>query len=286
MFFALGLIGCPLEHSLSPRLHRAALQASGLEGEYELYVVPRLPAGEQEMVRMLERLRRGEMQGINVTIPHKQAVMRWLDDLTPTAQAIGAVNTIYRRDGQLLGDNTDAAGFLADLEAGLGLTAVDQDKDRHALVLGAGGAARSVAFALLQTGWRVTIARRSVANSQWVGFGGPNARLRFVSMHDLAVESYDPLVRLIVNATPVGMWPEVQGNPWPVGEPFPAMAQVYDLVYNPAETALVRAARSVGLQAMNGLGMLVEQAALAFERWTGLAAPRTAMAAAVEEVGR
>lgn len=111
--FRLGLIGYPLSHSLSPQIHTAALKSCGLAGDYSLF--PILPEDKQELHDLLTRLRTGELHGLNVTVPHKQTVIEFLDELTPTAQAIGAVNTIYLRDNKLIGDNTDAAGFSSDL---------------------------------------------------------------------------------------------------------------------------------------------------------------------------
>ena len=114
--FHLGLIGWPLGHSLSPNLHDAALAALDLPGEYRLYPVPPLPEGQARLAELFEQVRSGDLDGLNVTIPHKQTVLPLLDELTPTAPAIGAANLIFLKDGQLIGDNTDAAGFLADLQ--------------------------------------------------------------------------------------------------------------------------------------------------------------------------
>ena len=133
--YKLGLIGYPLGHSLSPVLHQTALAEAGLSGKYELYPVPPLPEGQQDLEAMLDRLRSGELHGLNVTIPHKQSVLPLVDDLSPSAAAMGAVNTLYMRSGQLIGDNTDAPGFWADLSH------LPIQKAETALVLGAGGAA-------------------------------------------------------------------------------------------------------------------------------------------------
>ena len=217
---------------------------------------------------------------MNVTIPHKQIVIPLLDELTPTAQAIGAVNTLFMRAGLLVGENTDAPGFLADLRR---LSTAKPDK---ALVFGSGGGARAVIYALLQDGWNVTIAAllldqaeavvdafRKVTGkeSAWVV---PNERA--------GVEKGLDGAGLIVNASPVGMSPNVDQSPWPEKLAFPPGAAVYDLVYNPRETLFVRQARQAGLCAATGLGMLVEQAALSFECWTGCMPPREVMFASVE----
>jgi shikimate dehydrogenase len=291
--YALGLTGYPLEHSLSPILHQAALRAAGLEGEYRCYPVLPLPAGESQLLGLLERVRRAELHGLNVTIPHKETVLPWLDELTPAAAAIGAVNTLLVREGRLAGDNTDAAGFLADLRR-LGWLGPDDlpaegIKPACALVLGAGGAARAVAYALARAGWTVTIvARRSgqaarlTVDLERALVGGMISPPRiYPLLPGSLAHKHDPSPALVVNATPVGMSPDVSASPWPAGLALPEGASVYDLVYHPVETALVARAGAAGFRAANGLGMLVEQAALAFTAWTGLSAPVEAMRRAV-----
>lgn len=281
--FSLGLTGYPLGHSLSPKLHAAALQATGLDGDYQLYPVS--PEDPPALAELLGRVRNGQLHGLNVTIPHKQAVVPLLDELSATAQAIGAVNTIYLRDGRLIGDNTDAAGFLADLKKFLA-TQNTPSAAKSALVLGAGGSARAIVYALASDGWRVTIAaRRAKQTGELTG-----ALNRFASGGEIAslpleAEALRALLddlTLVVNATPVGMSPHTEASPWPDGLPLPR-AHVYDLIYNPRVTELVRQAHAAGLSAQTGLGMLVEQAALAFEIWTGRVPPRDLMFAAVGE---
>ncbi len=268
--FHLGLIGWPLGHSLSPVMHTAALQAAGLAGEYRLFPIPPFPKGELEMQDLFCRLKTGEIQGFNVTIPHKQNVLSMLESLTPAAHSIGAVNTISLQNRQLTGDNTDWSGFSIDLESHLpGGTTSNQ---RQALVLGAGGSARAVIFALQQNGWRVNISARRPGQASQLA--------KELSTEDQPLTSWPllqfpdlPDTRLIVNTTPAGMSPEVGVSPWPETVPFPRQAFLYDLIYNPAETTLMKAARAAGLEAVNGLGMLAEQAALAFEIWTGQSIP-------------
>ncbi len=252
----LGLIGYPLEHSLSPALHTAALNASGLWGQYLLYPVP--PEDAKGLRDLVHLLRRGELTGLNVTIPHKQAIIPFLDTLSTRAKAIGAVNTLYVRDGWVIGDNTDAAGFRVDLRAFMPAPA-------SALILGAGGAARAVIYALKERDGCVHVAARKVEQAIALGRGFPGTRP--VEWSPEALGALD--VDLIVNATPLGMFPQVDSCPWPEGLPLPHGAAIYDLVYNPAETRLLRLAHAAGLRARNGLGMLAEQAALAFELWTG-----------------
>jgi shikimate dehydrogenase len=266
----LGLVGYPLEHSLSPRLHRAALGACGLRGEYSLY--PVAPGDASALAGLLHCLRTGELAGLNVTIPHKQAILRFLDDLTPAADAIGAANTIYLKDGKLMGDNTDAPGFLADLGRFL-------PGPQSALVLGAGGSARAVVYALYTSGWRVTLLARRVEQASELAQRFSNVKV--MELNPLMLEGAE--AQLIVNTTPVGMFPDTEKSPWPAGIAFPENAAAYDLVYNPRETLLVRRARAAGLKATTGIGMLVEQAALAFELWTGCLAKRSLMLAAISE---
>lgn len=284
--YFLGLIGHPLEHSLSPGLHGAALQAAGLPGEYHLYPVAPLPEGAGRLDDLLARLRRGEIHGLNVTVPHKQSVIQWLDDLSPVARTIGAANTLYAIGGRLVGDNTDSAGFSKDLKAfwsnAYSRELNPADLPRRAMILGAGGSARAVAYALLVAGWHVILtSRRFTQASHLVSdlhiLVKPQQQFTPVEFNPQGLAPFLPDLDLLVNTTPLGMWPDVDSCPWLPEMPLPARSAVYDLVYNPAQTALLRAAQARGLPAANGLGMLVEQAALAFECWTGLPAARNAM---------
>lgn len=276
--YHLGLIGYPLGHSRSPQLHHAALKAYGLHGEYSLFPIPPLPEGEAQIRALIQRLRAGDLHGLNVTIPHKPSVMPHVDRLTPVAQAVGAVNTLYLdRQGMLIGDNTDVPGFYTDVSRLLA-TSVEIGQ-RKALVLGAGGSARAVAYALAQAGWVVWILARRVVQAQELVESlkeAPElagAQLQFGSLTADCLQSLSVDCHLMVNTTPLGMFPKPEASPWPEEVPFPASAVVYDLVYNPIETLLVRQARRAGLAADTGAGMLVNQAALAFARWTELEPP-------------
>ena len=257
----LHLLGFPLSHSVSPALHAAALAEAGLDGwTYVARAVP--PAG---LAAAVDDLRQPGLAGANVTVPHKQAIMPLLDGVTPVAHAIGAVNTVVKQpDGSLVGHNTDAAGFLADLymlDVHIG--------GRPVLVLGAGGSARAVVAACAGVGARIRLMARHREKADG-----------FQSLAPVTIFDWTPVgilqacdaAALIVNCTPLGMSPNVAASPWLAGTPFPPSAFVYDLVYNPAETQLVRDAQAEGLRAATGLGMLVEQGALAFELWTGHAA--------------
>lgn len=256
-----GLIGYPVSHSLSPKIQNAALRACGLDGSYTLF--PIHPDDTRTLKDLLARVRIGELHGLNVTIPHKQNVIPLLDQLTPTAKAIGAVNVIYLRDNKLIGDNTDAAGFLADLKQFIGNRETEIGKS--VLVLGAGGSARSVVYALLQGGWDVTIAARRIEQAQELAtqFEGADA----IELNFPAIQLSD--IQLIVNTTPLGMTPNVEQSPLPDNISLSSDTMIYDLVYNPRETKLVRDACAQGLHATTGLGMLIEQAMLGFELWTG-----------------
>ncbi len=249
MRYLLGLLGHPLGHSLSPVMHRAALRALGLEGDYRRLDTPSEQLGARvEEVRTL-------YHGVNVTVPHKEAILPWLDELDPAAAAIGAVNTVVNDGGRLVGHNTDAPGFLRALaEAGV--------RGEVALLLGAGGAARAIAFALKEAGWEVWIHNRTRARA-----------LALAEAFGLRV--VDPArareADLVVNATSVGLH---DPDATPI-DPchLPRGGAVVDIIYGVGETRLLRAARARGLPAFDGLGMLLWQGLLAFELWTGRKAP-------------
>ncbi len=246
-------------------MHNAALQAVGLtDWDYGL-----LPTPGPGLAERVAALRDEAWVGANVTVPHKETIIPLLDGLTPVARAMGAVNTIYKRGGALLGHNTDAAGFLADLAAHE--VAIS---GRPVLVLGAGGSARAVVAGCLGVGARVTVMARRAAQAEALRDLGEVAVVAWTPL--AAVEASDG-VSLIVNTTPIGMYPAVDASPWIPDTPWPPDAFVYDLVYNPPDTQFVREARAHGLRAATGLGMLIEQGALAFELWTGRQAPRAVM---------
>ncbi|MDK2981379.1 MAG: shikimate dehydrogenase [Chloroflexota bacterium] len=279
----LGLTGYPLAHSLSPRIHQAALDHAHLKGSYKLF--PIAPDDLNSLQALLAQVRDGELDGLNVTIPHKQHVLPFLDALTPEALAIGAVNTIVCREGKLVGANTDAPGFLADLRQAFPRKPWELAGRKHALVLGAGGAARAVVYALLSDGWQVTLAARRIAQAQALAddIKDSGESLAAIALKPDVLQPLVDEVTLLVNCTPLGMHPNEDASPWPQGLALPPLAAVYDLVYNPRETRLVQSACAAGLPAAGGLGMLLAQAALAFEIWTDIAVPRPVWAAAVEE---
>jgi shikimate dehydrogenase len=275
-----GLLGWPVSHSLSPAMHNAAFEYLNLDWRY--VPLPVDPARTGAIPQAVAGLLALGLRGANVTVPHKQAVMSCVDRLAPAAEAIGAVNTIaVEKDGSLLGDNTDAAGFIGDLrDHGLDL------QDRHVLVLGAGGSARAIVYGLAQAGVaQIAIANRTVAAAQaLVAALQPHVRGCSIAAFALPADlkGLAPQADLIVNCTSLGMTPNVDTCPWPQELPFRSGQIVYDLVYNPADTRLLRQAANSGAQAIGGLGMLVWQGAFAFERWTGTPAPVDIMRSAAE----
>ncbi|MGW8226367.1 MAG: shikimate dehydrogenase family protein, partial [Anaerolineales bacterium] len=240
-YYSFGLVGYPVEHSLSPRIHAAALQELGLRGEYRLYSIEQ----SSSLQEILDEMRSGQIQGLNVTIPYKSEIIPLMDSLSPAAQAVGAVNTISHQSGRLVGDNTDADGFLADLKR-KGWLQVGKPGQR-ALILGAGGSARAVVYALASAGWQITVAARRPEQATSVAKVIQNSMrpdqnigeqpvLSVIKLEREAISNLKQNVSLIVNTTPVGMYPQVDASPWPYGLEFPSQAAVYDLVYNPAET--------------------------------------------------
>lgn len=262
-------------------MHAAAFAATGIDAEYRALDVP--PA---DLERAVEALREAAYLGANVTVPHKQAVAALVDEVDDEARAIGAVNTVVKQGARLLGCNTDAPGFVAALEE----DGFDP-AGTSCLVLGAGGAARAVVWALARAGAEVRVANRGEERAKDLVTDLTRSGLRrpapsWIANRDVAAAIAD--VDLLVNTTSVGM----AGGPAPDGVPLPndadfrglpASALVVDLVYRPALTPLLARARELGLRHRNGVPMLVWQGALAFEAWTGVRAPVAAMRAAVEE---
>lgn len=274
----IGLIGWPVAHSRSPALHNAAAAALGLDWVY----VP-LPVRPEDLKTAVSALPALGFRGVNVTVPHKQTVLPLLDDLDNGAQALKAVNTILvDQNGRLTGYNTDWSGFQADLESQQ--VAVNS---RDCLVLGAGGSARAVVYALARLGGRVQVlARRPQQAADLVADLAANLPDTFVQERPLtdlpqaAAQSQSPL---IVNTTPLGMAPHLDQSIWPDDLPFPAGSFVYDLVYNPRHTRLIEQAQAAGCRTSHGLGMLLYQGAQAFALWTGQQPDLAVMAAALAQ---
>jgi shikimate dehydrogenase len=267
-----GVIGSPITHSLSPLLHRAAFRALGLDG-WESHAIE-VPAGEAQSA--LAGMRSARFTGLSVTMPHKTDVLADLDECSAVAQRLGAVNCIVNRDGRLEGANTDGEGFVASVRRGTGF----DPRGRRCLVAGAGGAARAVVLALAEAGAsEVAVMNRTASKAEAAAELAGHAG-RAVAVGDVDVVAQADLV---VNATPVGM---VAGDELAV--PLVAADLLHpgqvaaDLVYVPRPTAWLVAAADVGAQILDGLGMLVHQAAAQMALWTGLAVPVEAMWEAVE----
>lgn len=269
-----GVIGDPVRHSLSPALHNAAFAASGLDWVYLAFEV-----ADGSVPAALQGMRALSISGLSVTMPHKPAAAASVDRLSPVGKQLGAINTVSRRGRQLLGDSTDGDGFLAALRRDEGW----DPAGRPVIVLGTGGVARAVTLALAGAGATSVgvVGRRpkmAKATATLAGRAGRVATLDEVG--DAA---------LVVNATPVGMAGIVNLDGSPSGQDLPldldatrlgAGQLVVDLIYSPAVTPLMEAARRQGAQAVNGLGMLIHQAALQFRLWTGEDAPLEVMSAA------
>ncbi len=263
-----GVMGWPVGHSLSPIMHNAAFAELDLDWVY----VP-LPVHPENVAQALNGLAALNFVGSNVTVPHKQAVMRHMDELSEAAQITGAVNTIHIRDGKIVGANTDPAGFLNSLREG-----GCHPQGMRVAVLGAGGAARAVVYVLTKAQVDSVIvfnrtAERAAFLVDDLAESFPGSRLSFRALTSDTLAALDNNVDLVVNTTSVGMHPRSDACPWPDDIPLPANAWFYDLVYNPLETIFLARARAAGASVIDGLGMLVHQGALSFQKWTGQQAP-------------
>ncbi len=269
---ALGIIGYPIGHSVSPLFQQAALDRLSVPHRYRAYEVDPDSVGD-----FIASLRSEDVLGINVTVPHKEAVMPFLDDIDDWAAEAGAVNTIVNRDGRLTGYNTDGYGFLRALTDEGGLNPAG----KRVLVLGAGGSARGVVQALIRAEvGRLDIANRTLARAESL------AELAEQRSVPTGAASLDPgqlseaaaAADLIVNCTSLGMrhGPDETASPLAT-QHIPAGSLVYDLVYNPMLTPLLQAAQSAGAKTLGGISMLVYQGAASFELWLQRPAPVSAM---------
>jgi shikimate dehydrogenase len=265
------VIGAPVRHSLSPLVHNAAFRALDLDWTYLAFEVQ--PA---DLPDALDGVRALGIAGLSVTMPHKEDVAGLVDELSDDARLLGAVNCVVNDRGRLVGHNTDGPGFVAALAAELGV----RPEGKRCLVVGAGGAARAVVLALGRAGAAtVVVANRTPGRAEHAA-ALAGAAGRVADRGDVAAEV--ALADVVVNATSVGM-----GMPGSADVPFPTEALhpgqvVADIVYQPLVTPLVASARHLGVTATNGVSMLVHQAAVAFELWTGVSAPVQVMTAAVE----
>lgn len=263
-----GILGWPVGHSLSPQIHNASFAELGLHYAY----VP-LPVEAENLAAAIGGIRAMNFAGANVTIPHKVTVIPFLDQVDAVAQQIGAVNTIVNRNGMLSGYNTDAEGFIRSLAAeGVSV------QNRKAAVLGAGGAAQAVICGLMAYGaGRITIAARSAEKAAACAGMFHSVQIESLCWQDLVYADVLQQCDLLINCTPLGMYPHSDGEPpvdWKILNP---KAVVCDLIYNPSATQFLLHARHSGHQTVNGAGMLIEQGALAFTLWTGMEAPRHKM---------
>jgi shikimate dehydrogenase len=259
----LGVCGWPVAHSRSPQMHNAALAAAGLHDWRYL----RLPLPPDLFAETVRALPAAGFRGVNVTIPHKHAALAVADWASDAAREIGAANTLLFENGGIVADNTDAPGLLAALP--------EPPAGRTALVLGAGGAGRAAAWALVRAGADVTIWNRTVGR----------ARALAETVGARAVEVPEP-AEILVNCTSVGLDdPEATFKALPIeADELGAGSLVVDMVYRAGGTRLLEAARTRGAHVVDGLEILVAQGAASFERWTGMEAPREAMRAAATTI--
>lgn len=272
-----GVFGHPVEHSLSPAMHNAAFAALKLS-----YIYVPFPVAPEVLGIAIRSLPALGIVGVNLTIPHKESVLPFLDEVTEEARDMGAVNTVHCIEGRLLGDNTDGRGFYEPLrEMGVPVAG------KRVVVLGAGGAARAIVFRLVREGARVLLANRTVERAERLAQAVAEAGFDTEAVQTLPLEDSQELANsireaeLLVQTTRVGMTPETDALP-----PIPLDALhtnllVYDLVYNPVETKLLREALQRGCRTVTGVKMLVYQGAAAFQRWTGVWPPTDVMEAAV-----
>lgn len=270
----LGLIGHPVSHSKSPLMMNAAIKKQQAPFVYLAYdIVP------QQLKQAVQGLRTLQFQGFNVTIPHKVAIMDYMDEIDETAEAIGAVNTVVKRNGKWIGTNTDGLGYLRSLQEEMNLNLTEQ----RVVIIGAGGAARAIGYVLAKAGVaHITIINRTIYKaehlathlSQWSN--GIEVR----SLADAKVQIKK--ATCVINTTSVGMHPHVEEMPidadW-----LHEDCIVSDLIYTPSRTKLLHAAKDKGARIHNGMGMLLYQAAIAYEHWTGNKAPVATMRAALLE---
>jgi len=262
-----GIIGDPIEHTMSPVMHNAAFEKMGVDYFYVPFRVKK-----EQLAKAIEGVRALNIRGLNVTIPHKVDIIPFLDGLDPLAKRIGAVNTVVNDEGILTGYNTDATGFLqALLERGI------EPRGGNIVILGAGGASRAISFILAETGSNLVILNR-LLELDWAEELASRLSHTFAKEVEAlelnqknlaeALEKAD----ILVNATSVGMTPSMDETLVPFNLLKPGLV-VFDIVYNPIKTRLLREAEEAGAKIISGIDMLVWQGALAFEKWTGIKAP-------------
>jgi len=269
------LIGHPVVHSVSAAMQQAAFDELGIDARYELW-----DRRQAELAAALTELRSDDFLGANIAVPHQEHVAVLLDRLTEDAQATGAVNVISGEGGNLVGHNADVGGFRHALDKLVGR----QKMPRHAVVLGAGEAARAVVLGLISEGFqRIVVFNRHLHRGEGLvrhfGRSAAHMDLRAMPWHESVLEAELAKTRLLVNATSVGLDPNETPIP---AELIPSDLLVMDLVYDPAQSRLLREAAAAGCSTMNGDLMLLQQGARAFELWTGRPAPIEVMRAALD----
>ena len=254
------VIGYPIEHSMSPLMHNAAIRELKLD-----YIYLAFNIHPTNLNLAVKGFRTFDIKGINVTLPFKQKIMKYLDDIDPIAQKIGAVNAIKNNDGNLIGRNTDAEGVMKTfLDAGYSISG------KNILLLGAGGTARAIAYIMAKEANKIVIANRTekrakkLANELKKYF---NTIIEGKNNSASVLKEESKKTDILINTTPVGMYPNVQLSPIHA-EFLHEDLIVYDVVYNPLETKLIKDAAEKGCKTIGGLDMLVNQGALAFEWWT------------------
>jgi len=251
-----GLVGLPVMHSVSPRIHNTAFLQENLNGVYLPFEVQDAVQFFKRMVHPRTRELNWNLRGLSITAPHKQMVMECLDRIEPDAKEIGAVNTVVVEGDRLLGYNTDAAGFIDPL-----LRQFTTLRDAKVAIIGAGGAARAAIWALQRQKANVTLFARNVPKAQSLA---DLFRISCVSLNNASFAGFD----LVINTTPVGSGAYIDQSPV-TRQQLSGSRCVYDLIYNPRETLLLREAHEAGCETLGGLEMLVAQAGLQFELWTG-----------------
>jgi shikimate dehydrogenase len=269
------LIGHPVAHSFSGGMQQAAFDALGIDARYELW--DRRPL---DLADAIAELRGEDFLGANITVPHKEHVVPLVDKLSEEAAAIGAVNVIARDGKKLIGHNTDVAGFKSALDKLVGR----QKMPRHAVVLGAGGAARAVVYALITGGFqRIVVFNRHLHRAEGMvrhfGRSAAHMELRAMPWHESVLEAELVKTKLLVNATSIGFVPTETPIP---AELLPPDLLVMDLVYNPPQSQLLKDAAAARDTILNGEHMLLQQGARSFELWTGQAAPLDVMQAELD----
>ena len=262
----LGLIGYPVEHSYSQKIHSAVVAKLGLDYHYKLFNIS--PAKLEVAV---EGMRLFDFCGLNVTVPHKTAVIEYLDEIAQSALLCGAVNTIVNKGGKLIGHNTDYEGF----KEALRYHQFDV-KEKNILVLGAGGAARAIVAALTDLKAKmVYIANRTISSAEELAQAFPHTQAIGITPDKIKPIMED--IYGVINTTTLGMYPNINVEPLLSADLLKKVSYVYDIIYNPTQTSLLLEAKRAGCKTANGLEMLVQQGAHSFYLWTGVKPPLETM---------